>query len=318
MVRLIPGGLEPEDSQLPERIFDVRWDFESLEDLSPRSGEHGLGSLPNPSVASLNLSPVGSDVEANLMMAEEAITEAKRLQPSLRWVVLPEMFTTGYTNLASAHRYAEDPDHGMSVWRFSALAHSLGVYIAYGFPELLPGDGIANSANLVGPDQPGALLTYRKRNLVRTTEEAGLFVPGGDLPVVEAGGLRVALAICWDLGFPEVVREAALAGAELILAPAAWRDPWKAQFELSCAARALDNAVYLASANQQGVYHEASFSAFGGVYGPDGGRVSEGAGHLSVGTVDTGFLSWWRGRYGSTLGGVVGGVPSTENLEEIC
>ena len=42
----------------------------------------------------------------------------------------------------------------------------------------------------VGPE--GVLLTYRKRNLVKTTGEDLVFSPGEDLPVVEAGGLRVA------------------------------------------------------------------------------------------------------------------------------
>jgi predicted amidohydrolase len=59
----------------------------------------------------------------------------------------------------------------------------------------------------------------------------------------------VALTICWDLGLPEVAREAAITGADLILAPAARREPWGFQYELCCAARALDSGVYLASAN---------------------------------------------------------------------
>lgn len=317
MVRLIPGGLGPEGSRPPEQVVDVRWDSGFLGGLHSNSDEQGPGSFSHPSVASLNLSPIPGDVEANLLMAEEAITEAMQSHPSLRWIVLPEMFTVGYTGLDSVHRHAEDAEHGMSVWRFSALAHSLGVYIAYGFPELLLGGGVANSANLVGPDHPGALLTYRKRHLVQTTDEAGLFVPGNMLPIADVEGLRVALAICWDLGYPEVVREAALAGAEIILAPAAWRDPWKAQYDLSCGARALDNGVYVVSANQQGAYPEAHFSAGGGVFGPDGVRVSGSEGPLSIGAIDFGFLRDWRARYGSTLGSLADNFFFAEELEEI-
>jgi predicted amidohydrolase len=121
--------------------------------------------------------------------------------------------------------------------------------------------------------------------------------------------VRVAFVICWDLGFPEVAREAALGGADLILAPAGWRDPWGPQYELSCASRALDNAVYLASANQLGVYPEARFGAPGHVYGPDGMRVSRSEGELSVAEVDPDSPERWRQLYGSTLLESVEAVP---------
>ena len=267
------------------------------------------------SVAALNLSPKPGEVEENLLLAERAIVGAKRAHPDLGWVVLPELFTSGYSNLASIHRYAEDAEEGVSVRFFASLARDLGLYVAYGFPERLPGTtgaaGVCDSAHLVGPD--GVALTYRKRHLVRTTGEDHVFVSGTELPVVETGGVRVAFVICWDLGFPEVAREAALAGADLILAPAGWRDPWGPQYELSCASRALDNAVYLASANQLGIYPEARFGAPGHVYGPDGMRLSRCEGERSVAEVNHDAPERWRRFYGSTL------LESVETIPlEVC
>ena len=289
MVRVIRGGLE------------------AVEPVAVELLPAGTRTLV---VASLCLSPQPGDIAGNLLMAGRAITEAKRAHPALQWAVLPELFTSAYSGLAHVQDYAEPATEGESARFFSALAHELGVHIAYGFPEQLPIGGVSDSVNLVGPigdgpEEPSVLLTYRKRHLVRATGEDLVFVPGAELPVIEAGGMRGALVVCWDLGFPEVVREAALAGAELILAPAGWRDPWGAQYELSCAARALDNAVYLASANQIGAYPEASFGAAGGVYGPDGSLVSEATevlgGVLSVAEVDTGFPERWRSFYGDTV-----------------
>jgi predicted amidohydrolase len=259
--------------------------------------------LKSYSLAALNLSPKPGDVEGNLRLAEREIAEAKREHPDLGWVVLPELFTCAYSGLASVHHYAEDAERGESVRFFASLARDLGLYIAYGFPERLPGtagaSGVCDSANLVGPE--GLILTYRKRHLVCTNGEALIFVPGMELPVVEVGGMRVALVICWDLGFPEVAREAAISGADLILAPAGWREPWGMQYEISCAARALDNAVYLASANQLGVYPEALFNTPGHAYGPNGLRISESMGERSVGGVDPGAPKQWRSFYGSTI-----------------
>jgi predicted amidohydrolase len=277
-------------------------------------GEFGLGvetvvpqpsapALRNRSVVALNLSPEPGNVGSNLLLAERAIREARRAHPDLGWVVLPELFTSGYSDLASVHRYAEDAGWGESARFFVTLARELGIYIAYGFPERLPGSvgaaGVYDSANLVGPE--GVTLTYRKRHLVRSIQEHHVFVPGTKLPVVEAGGMRVSLVICWDLGFPEVAREAALAGADLILAPAGWREPWGMQYELSCAARALDNAVYLASANQVGVYPEARFHTPGHVYGPNGLRVSTEEGERSASRINSDLPAQWKRCYGSTF-----------------
>lgn len=267
----------------------------------PRSG--------HPLVCALNLGPEPGNVGGNLLLAAEAITEARRAHPALRWVVLPELFTTGYAALGEIYRHAEDAGRGTSARFFTSLARRLGLYIAYGFPESRrgAGGGVSDSANLVGPG--GLLLTYRKRRLVWTLGEPGLFVPGDGVCVAPAGGLRVALAICWDLGFPEAVREAALEGADLILAPSGWRHPWGRQYDLACAARALDNGIYLASANQLGVYPEARFDAPGGVYAPDGDRISESRGQRSVGEIDPKLPRRWRNSFGDTLAGYGGTRP---------
>jgi len=274
----------------------IRGDFPGVE-------EHGgTPRLPS-SIAALNLGPEPGEVGDNLRLAGRAIRRLCRRDPSLLWVVLPELFTCGYADLGSVHRHAEDADFGVSARFFAGLARELGIFVAYGFPEWAPGSaaGVFNSANLVGPD--GVLVTYRKRNLVETTPEYRVFAAGADLPVVEAGGLRVALAVCWDLGFPEVACEAAAGGAELVLAPAAWREPWGPQYGLSCAARALDSGIHLASANQLGDYPEARFGTPGHVYGPDGMRISRRFGAASTARLDPGAPELWRRFYGDTLTG---------------
>jgi predicted amidohydrolase len=276
--------------------------------LTEGSGLAARPSNAHPLVAALHLRPKPGDVLGNLMLAQRAVTAARREHPALRWVVLPELFTAGYADLGTIRRHAEDADRGMSARFIASLARRLGLYIAYGFPEMHRSGEVSDSANLIGPR--GLLLTYRKRRLVRTTDEPGVFVPGREMPVVRAGGAYVALVICWDLGSPEAVREAALKGANLVLAPAGWRHPWGRQYELVCAARALDNAVYLASANQLGDYGGARFDTPGGVYGPDGIRACvgapPGAGAISVAEIDPCLPGRWRNSFGDALRGHTG------------
>jgi predicted amidohydrolase len=50
-------------------------------------------------VAALHLQPEPGNVAGNLLLAERAVTAARRAHPALRWVVLPELFTTGYASL---------------------------------------------------------------------------------------------------------------------------------------------------------------------------------------------------------------------------
>ncbi|QIN79871.1 hypothetical protein GBA65_16550 [Rubrobacter marinus] len=251
-------------------------------------------------VAALNLGPVPGDVRGNLRLAERELRAAKHAHPDLRCAVLPELFTCAYADLASVHRHAEDARGGPSARFFARLARELDLHVAYGFPERRL-DGTADSVNFVGPE--GVLATYAKKHLVRETGEHRVFVPGDGPVVVEAGGLGVALAVCWDLGFPEFVREAAARGADLVLAPAGWRDPFGPQYDLACAARVLDNGIYVASANQMGRYPGAIFGSPGGVYGPDGLRVSEAFGDRSVALVDGDLPGRWRRLFGDTLPG---------------
>jgi len=149
-------------------------------------------------VAALHLQPEPGNVPGNLRLAERAVSAAKSAHPALRWVVLPELFTCGYAGLRAVHRYAEDAESGPSVRFFVSLARRLGLYVAYGFPERRRSGGVSDSANLVGPR--GLLLTYRKRRLVWTTDEPGVFVPDG-LRVCELTGSRSVAGV--DLGLPE-------------------------------------------------------------------------------------------------------------------
>ena len=86
-------------------------------------GSEGLdGALPGvSSVAALNLSPKPGDPEYNLLLAEGEIRTALAIEPSLRYVVLPELFTCAYSALESVYLCAEDAEGGESVRFFTAL-----------------------------------------------------------------------------------------------------------------------------------------------------------------------------------------------------
>jgi predicted amidohydrolase len=82
--------------------------------------------------------------------------------------------------------------------------------------------------------------------------------------VADVDGVRTGLSICYDLRFPELYRQLAVAGgAKVLVVPAAFmmhtgRDHW----EVLLRARAIENQCYVVAAGQIGD-HEPARTCFG-------------------------------------------------------
>ncbi len=167
-------------------------------------------------ITCVQLAPVVGDLDGNLSRAADAIADAVRSGADV--VVLPELTTSGYVfdSVEEARALAITPDHpGLASW--SAAAGS--AVVVAGFAEADRGDVLHNSAVVL--DGTGVLATYRKAHL---WDREGLFFTPGDgaPPVVETAHGRIAVMVCYDLEFPEWVRTAALAGADLLAVPTNW------------------------------------------------------------------------------------------------
>ena len=205
------------------------------------------------------------DVAANLAEAEAAAARAAEAGAGL--LVFPELFLTGYDIGTDVHALAEPLD-GPSHGAMAATARRHGVALLYGHAERA-GDGVYNAARLVGADGRPRL-DYRKTHLYGPGERA-LFRPGDRLaPVVEIGGLRVGVLICYDVEFPETVRSLALAGAELVAVPTALPAPTPAVPNLLVPARAWENQVFVAYADRCGRERTLGFEGLSTVAAPDG------------------------------------------------
>src|SRR6185503_3681285 len=124
------------------------------------------------------------------------------------------------------------------------LAKKHGLYIVAGLVER-DAHLIYNVAALVGPD--GKLVgKYRKVTLPRGEVEMGV-APGREYPVFETRFGKLGMMVCYDGFFPEVARELANRGAEVIAWPVAGCNP------LLAAARACENHVFLVSSSYSDV-----------------------------------------------------------------
>lgn len=122
-----------------------------------------------------------------------------------------------------------------------------------GFKHLGADGVIRNSAVLY--DGEGALVAqYDKIHLFDAringqSFEASSVEQGGTRPlIVKIAGVKIGVTICYDVRFPELYRQLALAGAEIILVPAAFtQTTGEAHWEALLRARAIENECFIVS-----------------------------------------------------------------------
>lgn len=135
-------------------------------------------------------------------------------------VVIPELANTGYSFASREElaEFAELPD-GPTLSGWHELAQELDIVLVGGFAEASLDGNFYNSSAIV--DTTGVRAVYRKAHLWGI--ESDIFEPGNDLPpVVNTTHGRIGLMVCYDVEFPEWVREVSLRGAELLCCPVNW------------------------------------------------------------------------------------------------
>ena len=167
------------------------------------------------------------------------------------YVALPELFLSGY----DVRGIIDRPDlHVLSLddmpcRRLQQACASNGIVAVVGGAFALE-DGVANGALVIARDGRVAHV-YRKVHLWGDENDA--FVPGRCPTLLSFPDIRIGMSICFDAGFPEHMRALALAGADVIVCPAAFADDdERRRYELYYPTRALENTVYVAVANAVG------------------------------------------------------------------
>lgn len=191
--------------------------------------------------------PAG-DVPAALERLDAVLAEAAAAEADV--LVTPEMFLGGYAVPVPAVHAAADPPDGPAADAVAALSARHGIAVAYGCAERSPAGRVHNAARLAAGGR--TVLTHHKMQLFGDLDRER-FAAGDALPsAVELGGRRVALLICFDVEFPEAVRAAAEAGADLVLVPTANMVGYEAVSRVLVPARAYENGVAVAYANYVG------------------------------------------------------------------
>ncbi len=174
----------------------------------------------------------GKSPAENCRMFAPLIEEAGRHRADL--LVLGEILTAinnGYTSVQAA-----EPIPGPSTTYFGEMARKHNLYIVAGLLER-EGHLVYNTAVLVGPD--GTLAGKYRKMALPTAEVQGGVAPGDDYPVFETHFGKLGMMVCYDLFFPEVARQLANRGAEVIALPI------YGGADFLGSARAMENHIYL-------------------------------------------------------------------------
>jgi predicted amidohydrolase len=198
----------------------------------------------------------GEDVEANVDAALAAVRRAADLGVDL--VVLPELFA--YLGpVARVAEIAEPLPGGPVAGALADVARERSIWLLGGSVHERAGDRIHNTAPLF--DRNGELVaTYRKIHLFDVDldgqppfRESAVFTEGTELVTHDVEGIRVGLAICYDLRFPELFRGLMTLGTELIVLPAQFQQrTGVAHWEVLVRARAIEDQCFVAAAAQWG------------------------------------------------------------------
>jgi predicted amidohydrolase len=185
-------------------------------------------------------------------------------------VVLPELWAPTGMDYRQWTAAAESVD-GPTVSAIAAAAKSIGATVHAGsiIEQAAPdadhgprGRGRWNTSVVIGPDG-ATVAVYRKvHRFGFAAGEPALIEAGEDLVTVDVsssastggGPVRIGLATCYDLRFPELFRRLLDAGTSVFVVPAAWPAKRVDHWTLLGRARAIENQCIVVQCNTGGTH----------------------------------------------------------------
>ncbi|MBI5309474.1 MAG: carbon-nitrogen hydrolase family protein [Actinobacteria bacterium] len=208
-----------------------------------------------------------ADKAANMARADRLVRES--VAGGANVVLLPEKFNV--MGSSADYRANAEPLDGPTVTWARELARELAIDLVAGsIVERVEGrEKLANTCVHAGPD--GEIkAVYRKIHMF-DVEVGGQVYRESDheqrgdeiVDTALAGDLPAGLTVCYDLRFPELYRILAVRGTLVQFVPAAFTYvTGEAHWELLLRARAVENQVFIAAADQCG-YHDGDRRSYG-------------------------------------------------------
>ncbi|MCP8463396.1 amidohydrolase [Pseudomonas sp. ZM23] len=200
-----------------------------------------LSQLPDLKLALVQTTLVWHDAKANRERFDALLENARGAD----LVILPEMFTTGFSMDSEALAEAEE---GETYTWLRGQAAKLDAVVC-GSVIIRAADG-SHRNRLLWARPDGEVQHYDKRHLFRMAGEHKHYTPGEQQVLLEWKGWRIRPLVCYDLRFPVWSRDAQ--DTDLLLYTANWPAARRQHWNRLLPARAIENLCYVAAVNRVG------------------------------------------------------------------
>lgn len=198
-------------------------------------------------ITTVQANQIWEDKQANLAHYETLIAS---IEPT-DILVFPEMFHTGFSMDVKSLAETMENSIGLDWLKNCAKTKNCAVYTSLIIEE----NGLFfNRGVFIEPS--GKLTIYNKRKCFSLAHEDEFFTAGQNEVIVPYKSWKIQLQICYDLRFPEIVRnriEEDTPAYDVILYVANWpkkrAEHWKALLQ----ARAIENQCYVVGVNRVGM-----------------------------------------------------------------
>ena len=212
-------------------------------------------------------------IQANLVWEnpqknrEQFTEKIEQISGSINLIILPEMFTSGFT--MNAEKVAETMNgetitllKGMAAKKDAAIVGSLVITEAGKYYN-----------RLVFVEPSGKITTYNKRHAFTLVGEEKTYTAGNEKIIIDYLGWKICPLICYDLRFPVWARNTE--NYEVLIYVANWPKPRVTAWDTLLKARAIENMSYCIGVNRVGVDGVGSeYSGHSAVYDVLGNQLS--------------------------------------------
>ncbi len=186
-------------------------------------------------------------------------------------ITLPELWTTGYA-LQDLKELA--PETEVTLESLQQVANSKKIWIFAGSMLEQVQQKFFNTTFVIN-DSGQIVGKYRKTHLFSLMNEDQYFSAGDEICVVETPFGKVGTVICYDLRFPELIRQIAILGAIITVVAAEWPHPRLAHWRILNQARAIENQSFILAVNRTGVSKNTHFCGNSMIIDPWGEILAE-------------------------------------------
>jgi predicted amidohydrolase len=204
----------------------------------------------------------GTDVAENVGAADGFIRDAAAQGADL--IATPEMTTLLDRSRGAPWEKSKDEASDPGLVHFRALAKELRTTLLIGSLSVRAEAGkCANRSFLIRPDGEIAA-RYDKIHMFDVQLNAGniyresdSYAAGGAAVVAEMPLAKLGMTVCYDVRFPELFRQLAIAGAQVIAVPAAFtRITGEAHWHILLRARAIETGCFIIAPAQAGKHQD--------------------------------------------------------------